>query len=75
MKYILADLKLSEEAGLKTIGHRKNETLIIFNEKELSLAPSLSHLESLEEKASAIGGTFFSDTGLLTYINNNNIKI
>ena len=55
MRYILANTQLSQAAGLKLEGHRRNDTFVIYNEKEISLSPALRDHDSLEEKADIIG--------------------
>lgn len=75
MRYILANTQLSQAAGLRLEGHRRNDTFVIYNEKEISLSPALQEHDSLEKKAEIIGGKIYSRTELLQIINNNNMKL
>ncbi len=75
MRYILASAKLAQAAGLKLEGHKRNQILVAFNEKEIMIAPSLSRYQTLEDKASAIGGSIHSRTEMVELVNQNKLKI
>lgn len=54
MKYVIADAGLALEHGFRAIGHKTKAGLIILNEREVMIKPSLSG--TLDERAAQING-------------------
>ena len=62
MRYIIADKTKASDAGINLLGHRTNGNLVILNEKEVMMSPSLNG--DLEKRCVAILGTCYTRDGI-----------
>lgn len=68
MRYIIANKKKAEQAGLVLAGCRVKGENVIINEKSLGVMPG----SSTEEKIDVLGGKAYSQYEIKVIIKNNN---
>lgn len=69
MRYVIANRKKAEAAGFRIGGHRTDNLTVILNEKEVINNQALDAHATLQDKAAAIGGEVFSDSEIMSKIN------
>lgn len=75
MKYIIANTQVAEQFGFDIKYHRKNESLVILNEKEVMSCPAMAEYHTFEQRASILESEVYSYAEIQNILNSNTLNL